>query len=207
MNKNKIYHKFFIVFVAFVALGGVYFYFSNSLKSEASLVSSLKSSFTETVGLSEEKISTDIDFIGTLTSLNEIKIDTSLFTSKAFKSLKDNTVNLESVNTGRLNPFAPVVTGSNNPAIVSTDKPTDIKNNGAILNGVINNPNKLGIGYFEYGSTKELGQKTTQASASLMGTFVSNVTGLDSKKTYFYKACAKINAVTFCGDIVSFETN
>lgn len=116
---NKIYHKFLIAFVVFTALGGFYVYFSNSLESEASLLSSLESSISKDSISSDDKINTDIAFISTLESLNNLKIDSTFFTNKAFKSLKDNTVRLEPVNPGRLNPFSPITGGNMDSEAVS----------------------------------------------------------------------------------------
>ncbi len=210
---NKTYHKFLIAFTIFVVFGGVYLYFSNSLKSEASLISSLASSAPEDLTSTDQKITNDIAFISTLSSLNNIKIDTSLFTNLSFVSLKDNTVLLEEdIISGRVNPFAPVganVTNSSSGAsssLVKTNSPIEVESRSAIFSGTVNNANGPVNGYFEYGITKDLNQKISQNTVSLIGTFITNITVLESKTTYFYRACAKINGVSACGNIVSFVT-
>jgi len=209
---NKTYHKFLIIFSILVIIGGVYFYFSNSLMSEASLSSSLDSSgFVDGAVLGDDKIALDIAFISTLTSLNKIEIDTTLFENKSFRNLNDNTVKLEPSVSGRINPFAPITSGSFSNRVasspVTTSAPLEIKTKTAVLSGIVNNTAEALNPYFEYGTTEKLGQKTSQATVSLIGTFIANVTELTSKTTYFYKACAKINGALVCGEVVSFNTN
>lgn len=207
---HKIYHKLFVVLTVFILLGGVYLYFLNSLKSEASLISSLQSSLSTNLFSGDDKISSDISFIGTLASLNNIQIDTTLFSSPNFISLKDNTVNLEKgVIPGRINPFAPAKINSkanSDFSLIKTNNPAEIKDTSAVLSGSINSTDKTISGYFEYGLTKDLGQNVSQNTMSLLGVFVTNVTSLKSKTTYFYKACTKINNSVSCGNTVSFET-
>jgi hypothetical protein len=209
---NRTYHKFLILFTIFILFGGLYLYFSNSIESEAALSSSLDSSLPTTEGVSsDEKINSDIAFITTLASLTKIKIDTTLFYNKSFQNLNDNTVKLEVSASGRLNPFAPIefdaFGGSTYISPVTTNDPLEIKSKTAVLSGVTKETTGVSSAYFEYGLTEALGQKTSQATVSLIGTFISNVTNLSSQTTYFYKACAKINGATHCGDIVSFYTN
>ncbi len=49
------------------------------------------------------------ELLAVLLSLNNIKLDEAIFSSKLFTSLQDFTVNLPSVGTaGRANPFAPI---------------------------------------------------------------------------------------------------
>ncbi len=213
---NKTYHKFLILFSILILIVGVYFYFSNSLKSEASLTSSTSSlqSSLNSNGLSSspnDKIASDIAFISTLASVSRINIDTTLFTNKSFQALNDNTVKLEVGVPGRINPFSPI---GNNPLLntiypsqVITNKPLEIKNKTAVLSGTISSTTGVTDAYFKYGLTKNLDLKTPTATVSLIGVFISNITGLKSETNYFYKACSKINGATFCGDIISFNTN
>lgn len=193
-------------------MGGVYLYFSNSLTSEAALSSSLDSSMENNLSISSDnKIASDIAFISSLLSLTKINIDTNLFENKSFTSLRDNTVKLEIGVSGRINPFAPVgmdfIQNNISDSPVFTNNPMEIKDTTVILSGLLSNTTGVSNAYFEYGLTEELGIKTAPATVSLIGTFASNVTKLTSTTTYFYKACAKINGATLCGDIVSFDTN
>lgn len=207
---HKIFHKFLIALTIFILLGGFYLYFSNSFISEASLISSLKSSLSTDLLPTDDKIANDISFIGALASLNSIQIDTTLFNSPSFSLLKNNTVLLEKgVIPGRTNPFARAQMNSStnsDSSFVNTNNPVEIKDNSAVLSGSINSTNKTISGYFEYGLTRDLGQKINQNTISLLGIFTTNIIGLNSKTTYFYRACAKVNNSVSCGNIVSFET-
>ncbi len=213
---NKTYHKFLVLFSVLILVAGVYFYFSNSLKSEASLTSSTSSlqSSLDNGGLtsfSNNKIASDIAFISTLASLSRINIDTTLFTNKSFQALNDNTVKLEVGIPGRTNPFSPI---GNNPLLntiypsqVITNKPLEIKSKTAVLSGAVSSTTGVTDAYFKYGLTQNLDSKTPTATVSLIGVFISNITELKPETNYFYKACSKINGATFCGDVVSFNTN
>jgi hypothetical protein len=174
------------------------------------------SSGTEIVPLSDssvDKISSDIAFLTTLVSLKRIKIDTKLFSNQSFNALENNSVKIEPVKPGRVNPFAPVgtdkVNGNNaiSVAQVITDQPTQITDKTVIFNGTINTTNGVTDTYFEYGTTMNLGTVTPIVKQSLVGTFIKNVLGLTPKTNYFYKACAKINKIASCGEVVSFTTN
>ncbi len=205
---NKTYHKFLIILSVFILIVGVYLYFSNSLNTEAAPASSLESSLTTN---SFGKIASDIAFIETLTSLKRIKIDTSLFTSKSFQSLVDNTERLEAVDSGRVNPFAPVtgntLKSSSNFSNIKTNNPIEVNTNTAILSGSINGSITTQDPYFEYGTTNKLGEITSSVNISLIGSFVINITNLKPETNYFYKACYKKDKRVVCGDIVSFNTN
>lgn len=217
---KRAYNKFLVISTIFLALGGAYLYFSNNLNSEiivpkaygSSLVSSDGTSPVATTVPLSEKISSDISFLTTLTSLNKIKIDTSLFSDKSFSVLQNNAVKIDPVAPGRVNPFAPITnaTDTNNVVFtpnVTTDDPTSITNNAVVLNGTTNTLGGITDTYFEYGPTATLGTVVHTVKPSLVGTFIKNVLGLTPKTNYFYKACVKVNAVALCGDVVSFNTN
>jgi hypothetical protein len=220
---KNLYHKFLIVSTIGIFIGGVYLYVSKDLNSEGMVPvafgSSLLSSTTTTdssVPL-DDKVASDISFLTTLASLKNIKIDTSIFTNDSFKSLQDNSVKIESVVPGRLNPFSPVsntyVNSNSNPGLnlttsnVVTDPPSQITDQSATLNGTVNTTSKIKDAYFEYGTTQSLGTTTSTVKLSLVGTFIKNVSGLTSQTTYFSRSCAKINNIASCGEIVSFITN
>lgn len=252
------YNKFLIISTIALALGGTYLYFSNSLQ-KAEIVpvafgSSLSSSDNYTVEAAiaqNDKISEDISFLTSLVALKQIKIDTTLFSDKSFNKLENNTVKIEPVQAGRVNPFAPmgndpifvvatapVVEVSNSMTVsestdsttqanttspdvkvtpappapvvssskVVTDPPTQITDKTAVLNGTVNTTSGVTDAYFEYGTSDKLGTTTAIVKLSLVGTFIKNITGLTSGTPYFYKACAKINKVATCGEVVSFNT-
>jgi hypothetical protein len=215
------YNKFLIVSTLVILIGGVYLYFSKNLDDKeivpvaygSSLVSSsAMEPLTSLVSTAGDKISTDISFLTTLVSLKKITIDTSLFSSKSFTALKNNAVKIDQMEPGRSNPFAPINTSkiknvATTVSKVVTEQPTQITNSTAILNGTVNVANGVTDLYFEYGTTESLGTTTTTVQQSLVGTFIKNVSGLNPKTNYFFKACAKINSVATCGEVVSFTTN
>jgi hypothetical protein len=217
---KKIYNKFLIVSTIVLFIGGVYLYFSNNLSSTITPVAYGSSLASSTTGADlattptsggDDKISSDISFLTTLASLKSIKIDTSLFTNKSFNALENNAVTISPVVPGRVNPFAPIDNTQTSNVVslpdVVTNQPTQVTDKAAVLNGTINVVNGVTDTYFEYGTTINLGTVTATVKQSLVGTFIKNVLGLTPKTNYFFKACAKINKVASCGDVVSFSTN
>lgn len=220
---HKTYNKFLILIAIAILLSGSYVYFSHDLDAQAASTSNQNNSaLTSSNGLSKvpvldsrnEKISQDTAFLTTLTSLNKLKIDTSIFSRQSFISLRDNTVTLEQVTPGRPNPFAPI-NSENNPTVVpaqtsavTTNEATEITTNSALLNGTIDSSlSGVTSSYFEYGPTEALGTVTPTAKQSLIGTFFTGLTGLKSKTKYYFSAVAKINGSLSYGEIVSFTTN
>jgi CCR4-NOT transcriptional regulation complex NOT5 subunit len=219
-----IYNKFLIISTIALFMGGVYLYFSNDLSSKdivpvafgSSLTSSNGSTSAEAAEVSQgEKISSDVSFLSTLVGLKKIKIDTALFANKSFNRLENNAVQIEKVTAGRKNPFAPIGTGvssssgsaSTSTSKVVTDQPTQITDKTVVFNGTINTTSGVTDIYFEYGTTTDLGTLTALVKQSLVGTFIKNILDLTPKTNYFYRACAKINNVVNCGDVVPFTTN
>ncbi len=189
----------------------------NTKVSSLAMGSSLESTADilpgQTTSTSSNEIYSEISFISTLSSIKSLKVDSSLFSNILFSRLKDNSVKIEPVVPGRPNPFAPISGKQGQSASLSrvtTTSPTQITNNSAVLNGQVNVGENDDISdiYFEYGPTEGLGKTTTSINqTSLVGTFVKGVTGLYPRTAYFFKACARINRVVSCGDIVSFTTN
>jgi hypothetical protein len=198
-------------------LGGVYVYFSNDLMAQAatSSTSSISSSQSESDNLlgsvTDNQIQEDTAFLATLISLTKIKIDTSLFGNSSFNSLNDNTVLLEPSVTGRANPFAPISGNAPQAAqvsLVTTNIPTGVTDKTAVLNGAVGSDvDGVTSTYFEYGPTPTFGKSTIPAKQSLIGTFVTSVSGLSSKTTYFFHAVAKVGATLHYGETLSFTTN
>lgn len=216
--KNK-YNKFLIVSTVFLLIGGVYLYSSNSLNSSeivpvafgAALVSNIPSDSPSTIPILGDDISSDIAFLTTLVSLKNITMDTSIFDSSEFKSLKNNGVRIEPVKPGRINPFAPIsataVSMESTAPVVTTEEPSGITDKSAVLNGMVNTNGIITDTYFQYGPTIQGLTQIATSKQSLVGTFMNNIIGLTPKTTYFFKACAKINNLANCGDVISFTTN
>lgn len=218
---HKKYNKFLIISFIIVSIFGVYSYFYNDLRSEAAtavdeedspLTSSLDTTTTapKTVTTSNQ-VTEDTAFLMKLVSLTKIKIDTSLFTNKAFQLLVDNNIKLEAVPYGRTNPFSPTtnsVTNTNNKItfLLKTNPATLVTSKSAILNGSIEGATSDNI-YFEYGTTETLGKVTPKVIPSLVGNFASNLIGLTSKTTYFFRAAAFVNGTLTLGEIMSLTTN
>ncbi len=219
---NITYNKFLIVFTGLVLLGGIYTYFSNSLNVEAETVlpnnSDLSSSQNSSpfVGLrdnsTDSKIASDTAFLLKLATLTSINIDTTIFMNDAFNLLIDNSVVIDPVDPGRINPFAPIGMAVTTNATISispvvTNEPIQITDKTASFYGTLNSTTIPTSIYFEHGETEALGKLTPQAKLSLVGTFIFNVTGLKSKTEYFYRAVAKISGALLYGEVVSFTTN
>lgn len=217
---HKKYNKFLIVSFIVVSILGVYSYFYNDLRSEAAtavdedspLTSSLDTTTTtsNTVTTSNQ-VTEDTAFLMKLVSLTRIKVDASLFTNKAFQLLVDNNIKLEAVPYGRTNPFSPTtssVINTNNKItfLLKTNPATLVTSKSAILNGSLEGATSDNI-YFEYGTTETLGKVTPKVIPSLIGNFASNLIGLTSKTTYFFRAVASVNGALTFGDITSFTTN
>ncbi len=180
---------------------------ASSLSSSTGFISAAFSSLS-----SSEKRSSDTAFLSALSSLKNIKIDTSLFSDKSFMSLKNNAVKIDSITPGRVNPFSPFGSSTKNVDIASTpkiitEKASAVTDKTAVLNGTINVASDVANAYFEYGTTLNLGVVTPTIQTSLVGSFVKNILGLTPKTEYFYRACAKINNIANCGEVVTFTTN
>lgn len=215
--KKKRSHKFLITSLTILVLGVGYLYFSNDIKSNGVFHVAQGSSLSSTTGdatavtVTDSKITSDISFLSTLVSLKKIKIDISLFSNNLFNKLEDNSVRIEPVVPGRNNPFAPIdeskIVSPTSVSKVVTNQATQIAETTVTLNGTINTINGVTDIYFEYGTTEALGLVTTMIKQqSRIGTFIKSVLDLTPKTTYFFKACAKINGASLCGDIASFTT-
>lgn len=217
---HKKYNKFLIISFIIVSIFGVYSYFYNDLRSEAATVdeedSPLTSSLDTTTtapntATTSSQVTEDTAFLMKLVSLTKIKIDASLFADKAFQLLMDNNIKLESVPYGRTNPFSPTtssVANTNNKIVflLKTNPVTLVTNKSVVLNGSLEGATSDNI-YFEYGTTETLGKVTPKVIPSSIGNFASNLIGLTSKTTYFFRAVAFVNGALTLGDIMSFTTN
>lgn len=179
-------------------------------KSSSALVSS-KDSNTSTASVTNSTITKETEFLSTLLNISRINIDTSIFDSKSFESLKDNhipIVNTEPV--GRTNPFAPFDMGqisSNSSDPVSTLPASEITATSALLLGSVSSELKPKAIYFEWGTSESLGQATEAVDQSLVGNFTKSLTGLKSKTKYYFRAVVQVGTNYIVGDVMSFTTN
>lgn len=216
MHHRK-YSNFLILSFVAISIFGFYRYFSSDLKATAATSSGITSSlndnsdptFTSSDASINKKTLEDISFLKTLSSLNKIKIDTSLFEDRNFRLLVDNNIKLEKAPYGRANPFLPVdkIVSNDKPAfLLSTLPATGITKNSAQLNASIEGATSNNI-YFEYGPIETFGKTTQKVVPSLVGGLVSSVNQLSSKTKYFYRVVASVNGVITYGDSMSFVTN
>lgn len=222
---KKLYNKFLIISAITFFVGGSYLYFSNDLENGEIIPSAFGSSLevstgNQTLPVSSalgDKISSDISFLTTLVTLKNIKIDTDFFNSKSFKVLKNNAVTIQPTKPGRPNPFEPIgavnlntqtAGGNISTNRVTTEQPSQITSNSAILNGTVNIASETASTYFEYSTNPQISNPVSVSTKqSLLGTFLKNVIGLTPATTYYYKACVKINNIANCGESISFTTN
>ena len=105
MNKNTI----LIIIVVLVA-GAVYFYFFGAPSKESE---TLSAQVNPQVQISATRV------ITLLKQIESLRIDSRIFSSAEYQTLRDYTVGIPAVDVGRLNPFAPLP-GVSNPATRST---------------------------------------------------------------------------------------
>lgn len=148
------------------------------------------------------------DFLSLLLSVQSIKLDDSIFKSKAFESLQDfNRPIPPDTNPGRPNPFAPLGSdGGTAAVVVSTSNVSSITTGTATLNGTLSSTDGQTTRWFEYGSTAALGTMTPPMIQSAPGAFAETVTGLTPNTTYYVKASAMVGGVTVSGNIVTWKT-
>jgi len=96
------------------------------------------------------------------------------------------------------------------PPVVTTKAATAISTAKATLNGTVADEGLAGQVWFVYGTTKTALTKTTPrkaiAAASAAHAATATLTGLMTKKTYYFKAEATTAGGTVSGSILSFET-
>ena len=116
--------------IIFLAIGVVfvliYFFYIKASPPVAPLVSSSGASATSNVSGSTDSSITQ-SFLTLLLSVNNIKLDDTIFSDSAFQSLHDSSITLTpDTTTGRVNPFAPLGTDVVVPAVSPTPTPTPV---------------------------------------------------------------------------------
>ena len=101
MNTQKSSLKSILAIVIIIAVAaGAYFYYEGSATPAGTSLSESDNSSTDG--------SIGIHVLSLLNQIKTLKIDTSLFSSPAYQSLRDYTVAIPQVSVGRANPFAPL---------------------------------------------------------------------------------------------------
>ncbi len=218
MTIKPIIKKIIIIAVIAIALGVAYQYFFSVDKKPVGSLSSSMGASARSIDAIDAQIASDTAFLSTLLGLSNITIDPTLFSSKSFSSLKDNNVPIvDDGIVGRPNPFAPIdvvveetiptdgIVAASSP--VSTLPATQITDTSAILSGSISKDIKAQSIYFEWGPIEMLGQKTTVATQSSVGTFSKSLAGLSPKTKYYFRAAALVGKTVIVGTTSSFTTN
>jgi len=174
------------------------------------------------------------EFLVRLLNLNNIKLNSDIFTSAGFNGLEDYSFRLPPItNQGRPNPFTTLGSDSGTPAFpvtpppnnnppadeppqndnppagngVTTNGATAITKNGATLSGQITGGTPTAR-WFEWGRTSSLGNLTPQISANITGTtFTYTLSTLTPGITYYYKAAAKMGGTNVYGSVLNFTTS
>ena len=117
--------KSILIFVGiFALLVGGYFIFFNKSATKPALVSNT----TGKKPVNNTQANANVvgqEFLSQLLNVNSLQLDTSIFTSNSFNSLKDTTDNSLTLSSledkGRVNPFSPTESGSVAPAPTPLD--------------------------------------------------------------------------------------
>lgn len=96
-----------VVLIGVLVLGYIFFIKGNS--NETNLTSSAISNFLPNNDALTNNIAVDSEFVTTLLSVKNIKLNNSIFSSTDFLNLRDSSISLiQDGNEGRKNPFAPI---------------------------------------------------------------------------------------------------
>ncbi len=198
-----------IIILAVVVVLGVWGY-SAFFKKDATAPSNglVTTAGTPTVAEGGDGGTVSSEFLALLLNIRSIKLDDSIFTSKAFMSLQDFSRPIPpDTNPGRQNPFAPIGSDvSIAAAQVSTSNPSSITATASTLNGALSVGGQDTLRWFEYGSTQALGTKTAQKTQATPGAFAETITGLTPNATYYVKAVASVGGVITSGNVVMWKT-
>ncbi len=223
--------KIFLFIIILVVLIVGYMYISgkgNKTTSAGTLGSTTGAANVGTNASSAAQAQIGQQFLTTLLNLKNIKLDDSIFTQPSFTNLQDFTAPIGATDPeGRPNPFAPLglnasaasaLTGDNslvppassgnttdtNTGTVSTLPADTITSTTATLNGSFTQV-ASGTRSFEWGTTSDLGTKTTDV-ASTGATWNKKLTGLLPATKYYFRAVAKVGVLVFNGPAITFTT-
>lgn len=151
-------------------------------------------------------------FLQVLSTMDTITLDTSIFSSPAYKALRDFPINLGTAVIGRQNPFAPIGTDTSSSAPVAsleaqTLAPGKITSTGAEFGALITSSNPTASTVvFQYGTSDTFGSSTPPVKVSQGGTALATVKDLTPDTTYYVEAVAVYGSATASGSIMTFTT-
>jgi hypothetical protein len=181
---------------------------TSALETTPSSTNSGLSNTGSASGRSSSAVPVGQDFLSVLLSVQSIKLDVSLFSSKAFAILQDfNRPIPPDQDPGRRNPFAPIgVDGGTVAGQVATSAPSSVTTVKSTLNGTLTVSDPTAMRWFEYGTTPALGTMTTPKPQPTAGAFAEVVDKLLPNTTYYVKASATVQGVPVSGAVVTWKT-
>lgn len=213
---SKKIKTFVIVVVIIAIIIGAFSYLSNSKPQPATTL--LNSSVSPAAGMlnNQVNVSSDSEFSSLLSTVNTIVIDTSIFESAAYKSLRDSPITLGSDIKGRPNPFAPV--GSDRGTISGTTEtgtaqfetlqPIKVTATTAEFGAQAMLSSTVGAQViFEYGENDLLSSATAPVDLASNGTVLVKATGLNPDTTYYVRAVLTQGSNVVSGDKMKFTTS
>lgn len=182
-------------------------------------------------------VSGEVDpvFSDLLSSISTIEIDTKVLHTDAYKALRDYPVSLGSDTVGRNNPFAPIGSDKNDPAItvssnsavstpqqsgtaeapiqissgaqVQTLQPGKISKTSAEFSAQVKIEDSIPVSViFQYGTTDAFNSNTAPVTVDKSGTAIVTVTNLQPKTKYLVRAVMVKGSVPSSGNTVTFTT-
>lgn len=222
--------KIFILVAAVGALSaGAYFLVGN--KAEGQTGSLLKSEVTgNPVGIPTGNASTEKtiqDVLRQINDLDQINLNTEIFDSPEFLSLKDISQELPTpTDVGRPNPFAPIGvdvgtvfsddfsqvvtfqdTGADQgfvPIFVQTNQVQNVGQRSATASGETAIPTTTSR-WFEWGTNQNTVNKTAKQTG-VEASFTATLTGLNPDTMYYVKSAVEDNGLVTYGNLISFKT-
>lgn len=209
--------KIFITVIIILAVLIVIFSYIGNKSPAASSNNGLSTSASQSTatlpsgGTGNPSQATASQFSTTLSSINGITLDTSIFSDSGYKALRDYPVTLGTAVIGRQNPFAPIGSDSSvtsAPTLqVQTLTPGKVVSTSAELGALVtvNNTSPVSV-VFQYGLTDTFGTASAPVLVSKSGTALFTAQGLAPGTTYYVEAVAVQGSTTATSPIISFTT-
>jgi hypothetical protein len=210
--------KIFVTVIVIIAVLIVIFSYignrSPAASSSTSLSVSVPSQSNATLpsgGTGDPSQATASQFSATLSNINHIALDTSIFSDPGYKALRDYPVALGTAVIGRQNPFAPL--GSDSSVTSAPTLQVQILTPGKVVSAsaelgalvTVNNTSPVSV-VFQYGTTDTFGTASAPVMVSKSGTALFTAQGLTPGTTYYVEAVAVQGSTTATSTIISFTT-